>query len=866
MKKITKFLDSVMGGIKRTCIAKALAVFAVASIAINANAQSNDLTGVQTLDDLPGKTLAEIKENAVAEGQFPETDKNKMFFLYNYNVKTGKFLNVGGYWGTHISLEEYGKPFWAVKKTIREQTGTGFLGRPIYGDVEKSAIYFTQNMNTGQGHFLAWMGSAANAESTKEDEYRDIGVFVDRPRVNGSEVLIYGWELEKVTTDTQKNTYRIYTYTSVNSDGSSNIGDDKYYLCANNNFTGVDAAKNCEAYSPTVLNDNATNAAGYDEWRILTYQQIYALQEQGIDNMKTSLDLSFKLKAPGFQRGDNDLQTAWSIRDYYRPTSTPAGMMESGWRFGMHNVHTWAHDGSDLTAAPEWNATEVQKFKTDSYTYILDGVEYRQDDSNGLSKKYERNLAKYFCGSATNVRGLVWQDVEVTRPGTYVIECKGFSTTPKAVLFAGVKKDQYSMEDGAIVKKQLSQTSKMSEDEKTKMGVTAGRATADGVGVAFNMDCAGIEFEKDNKYTNSVTVKVVFGNSETSKTIRFGILIGEKDDETVPTENEWTVFDDFRLLFASKSTVEDLILDEYRDNLDYLIDTKTTYKNRTLHLKKDLKADCWNSFILPVDLTKEQVRKAFGANTRLAKLSKLTETAIEFESVKMETMENGAQAMAAYVPYIIFPSGSNEGITQPAYTATLETNDGGIKQVKIEANHYVIPSVTVPTKKEGDKEVCDWSKLSNDNWTTSMTSTDGKMMAIGTFARTFGDATQNEDGTWNITNKDKIIDRRDDLKGSYFFDNGKMYHSTTRARGLRGFSCWFKPTNNNNTQSVKLTLDGVSQGTTGIEDILADYEQPVSRFANGIYNLNGQLVKQGNSTAGLPSGLYIVNGKKCIVR
>ena len=95
-----------------------------------------------------------------------------------------------------------------------------------------------------------------------------------------------------------------------------------------------------------------------------------------------------------------------------------------------------------------------------------------------------------------------------------------------------------------------------------------------------------------------------------------------------------------------------------------------------------------------------------------------------------------------------------------------------------------------------------------------------------------------------------------------------MYHSTTRARGLRGFSCWFKPTTNNDTApTAQLTIDGVTQsGTTGIEDILADYEQPVSRFANGIYNLNGQLVKQGNSTAGLPSGLYIVNGKKCIVR
>lgn len=427
------------------------------------------------------------------------------------------------------------------------------------------------------------------------------------------------------------------------------------------------------------------------------------------------------------------------------------------------------------------------------------------------------------------------------------------------------------MEDGAIVKKQLSQTSKMSEDEKTKMGVTAGRATADGVGVAFNMDCAGIEFEKDNKYTNSVTVKVVFGNSETSKTIRFGILIGEKDDKTVPTENEWTVFDDFRLLFASKSTVEDLILDENRDNLDYLVNTKTTYKNITLHLKKDLKADCWNSFILPVDLTKEQVRKAFGANTRLAKLSKLTETAIEFESVKMETMENGAQAMEAYVPYIIFPSGSNEGITQPAYTATLETKNGGIKQVKIEANHYTIQNVTVPTDTDGANI---WQFNKENGWKVkgNTVNGNGSMEAWGTFARTFGtEQTEYADGTYTYEKNGNIIAGRDDLKGCYFFDNGKMYHSkpatdpTSRARGLRGFSCWFKPVNGR-SQNASFTLDGVSQGTTGIEDILADYEQPVSHYANGIYNLNGQLVKQGNSTAGLPSGLYIVNGKKCIVR
>ena len=144
--------------------------------------------------------------------------------------------------------------------------------------------------------------------------------------------------------------------------------------------------------------------------------------------------------------------------------------------------------------------------------------------------------------------------------------------------------------------------------------------------------------------------------------------------------------------------------------------------------------------------------------------------------------------------------------------------------------------------------------------------------AYGTFARTFGEFSSynNETGVYGEVTvngmTDPIITGRDHLYDCYFFDKGNMYHSPkNRARGLRGFSCWFKMAPGAQ-KTLKFTLDGVSQGTTGIEDILADYEQPVSRFANGIYNLNGQLVKQGNSTAGLPSGMYIVNGKKCIVR
>ena len=86
MKKITKFLDSVMGGIKRTCVAKALAVFAVASIAINVNAQTTNEHAVITgIDQLDGISQENLLTNAITftndeDLKFP-TDSKYHFFL-----------------------------------------------------------------------------------------------------------------------------------------------------------------------------------------------------------------------------------------------------------------------------------------------------------------------------------------------------------------------------------------------------------------------------------------------------------------------------------------------------------------------------------------------------------------------------------------------------------------------------------------------------------------------------------------------------------------------------------------------------------------------------------------------------------------
>lgn len=822
MKKITKFLDSVMGGIKRTCVAKALAVFAVASIAINANALADnnqvddDLNGITSVDQLVGISQADLEKQQIEVNQGKEdnltfpTDYAQHFFLYNVN--TGRFLNVGGYWGTHVSLKEYGEPLAIVK-------GDHKLG-------DKTFFKLVMEMDGTEGKYVGWYGTPGD----KNKDAADIGVFVDRWFAD-----VFGWQLEKVPNDTQ-NTYRLYTF--VKSDGSNWDTTKRYYLCSNKGSVDVDV--NCGAFPYNEKNENP-EYAGYDEWRFLSYEQIRKLQDKRADNMKDALELSFKLRCPGFSRGDNDIKK-WNTYNFKTKIGTATGLTDDFAKYGLSKYYNYIAGDKTQTDENVWTNTLPAVTG-----YEFEGTKYKHRDN------YRRHLGKYYTASITNKRGIVYQDVEISIPGRYKIECKGYSTTKKASLFAGVLNSDNTLIDKAK-KTTLNQVSNMSQEAKDALHVKD-----------KNVDYAGKNFYGSRQYINTVYVTVTQKDIDSNnKKIRFGIMVGDQNDTNVEGD-EWTVFDDFRILYAANNVEEDLILDENRKDLSYLVNCPTPMENKTLHLNKTFTLNKWNSFILPVNLNKTQVLATFGANARLAKLTRLTDTGIEFTSVDLLD-DDSKPAIEAYVPYIIFP---RKGADQTeAYTANYLQNGQSPLNIKIAANHYVIGKVSMPlTTTEGVK-ANDWSKMDKEKWTTTMIGGNDQIKAYGTFARTFDpEATQDDkDGTWKFSNKKStIITGRDNLIGSYFFDNGNMYHSKKSSRGLRGFSCWFKMAEGAQS-ALKFTLDGVSQGTTGIEDILADYEQPVSRFANGIYNLNGQLVKQGNSTAGLPSGMYIVNGKKCIVR
>lgn len=363
------------------------------------------------------------------------------------------------------------------------------------------------------------------------------------------------------------------------------------------------------------------------------------------------------------------------------------------------------------------------------------------------------------------------------------------------------------------------------------------------------------------------------------------MIIGDdQNDKTVnEADKEWTVFDDFRLLYASDEKSADLILDEDRKDLSYLKDCSNTYKNTVLHLNKTFTKDKWNSFVLPVSLKRDQFRQAFGANARLAILSGLTSSEIQFQTIDMDApgMTDNAEVLTAYTPYIIFPTKIHTDNTKvsPAYKATLRStntnSESGTQDVVVKANHYDIPNVTFKTD---DANKNDLTNMNLSTWTIKQmysVTGDGTMEAHGTFARTFGtDATQNvtdekavDYGVYKF-NDHNIIDGRDNLIGCYFFDKGNLYRSDSRPRGLRGFSCWFKPVNGSSGTGTKVNLyiDGVANGTTGIDEVAFGDEEPTGKAAKGIYNMNGQLVSNGSDTTNLPAGMYIVNGKKCVVR
>ena len=562
----------------------------------------------------------------------------------------------------------------------------------------------------------------------------------------------------------------------------------------------------CNAISETPQNSE------YQLWKLITLKEYYELFNASPSDLSSPIDATFLIQNPGFNYNRSNSEK-WLV------PQNPDNV-----RFGVEGFY---------------------KKKTENY--------YKGEASNNDEYLYKNG--KYFCGDIKERHNTeIHQLVTVDKAGWYIVRCNGFSNTNGlAKLFV----------NSFYVGKTASTTLNPLEANGPKDLLEAGK-----------------EFYND-KYENEVMIHLT---TEDLANMGGFLIIGIKvENANTPATGEWTAFDNFRLLYAGESTnAPDLVLDENNPDLRYLTETIEEYKNCILHLNRSFELNKWNTLILPVNLTYGQMRYTFGDEVKLAKLYKLTPNSVRFKTVECDS-DNDVM-LEAFTPYIIKPTkaaGENPAYMTPRLKNAehgywLDENESisyaeeGIGRytggkVSIKANHYDIQGVTLDRTLLNDNLDKHWVS----KYTTSTTATDAdnnKMVCKGTMAKTF----YIKDGKGYFYEDEGV--KRDDLHGDYFMNKGTMYKvPANKQYGLKAFRCWFELTNTTDkgtnitspAKDVKLFINEIEDETTGIGDIITDPAfSHVAYQYDGVYNLQGQLVRQGTSLEGLPQGIYIVKGKK----
>lgn len=580
------------------------------------------------------------------------------------------------------------------------------------------------------------------------------------------------------------------------------------------------------------------------EWKVITKNEYYLLFNTAPAYMKSPVDASFLLTCPDFRVNDTDA---------------------AKWLIGGENLP------DDVKSHVYFGDKKMYK------TYNIIG-NTKDDAWTGRTEPHHQKYGQYFYCYTKGLRGFnIYQDVKVHKGGWYLLRCNGFSTANSSDNIDTNKKPLANLfitvlgADGKPNEKIYSAATLdgISQADAETLGNTYEGA---GIGHAF--------FE--GKYENQVHIcldKALDGNEISDKnpvTLRIGFYVDPTPDgKPAVAKDELTAVDEFKLLYAGPRRNPELILDEESTDLRYLTEAADEYKNSVLHLNRKLNDNMWNSLILPVELTWGQMKRTFGDAVKVAKLAALTENSVQF--VTVEPQNDDSVMVKAFEPYIVYPPytqvKSAPYTVDRFYTSKGEDNsewlgkdyerskDENNRLTKtLKADHYDITMVSLDREKL-------MQHVNTDTWESkiqfeTIDGNYGKMVCKGTMAKTYDNG--------------KIIPGRDDLNGDYFMYKGKLIqvpHGNMKdgkpySYGLKAFRCWFElPSDTHVGGSLSLMIDGVEDSTTSIDDIHGSSNSTsYKRGIEGVFNMHGQMVRRDNSLEGLPKGMYVVNGKKVIIK
>ena len=266
----------------------------------------------------------------------------------------------------------------------------------------------------------------------------------------------------------------------------------------------------------------------------------------------------------------------------------------------------------------------------------------------------------------------------------------------------------------------------------------------------------------------------------------------------------------------TKSNVDEV---SYADDQSNTITATAAGHVAKVTVNRSMKKDVWTTCVLPFSLNRQQVDAIFGPaysaaypqGTQILYFDRV-------EGNKVFFVRHAYNTIVANKPFLIKPSKEVENISTAAVAD--------------------YPYVTIEATKNENGKPDDWCSANGYAWASSYSN----------------DMTVKE-GDGFISNKD----------GSF-----KNFVGTSGT--LKGFRGYLKRLNTQaGAKPIMLqvvsssNVDGDNGETTGIEDLIIDADGQLMPANNRVYNINGQLVSEDVSNfQSLPSGIYIINGKKYI--
>ena len=452
-------------------------------------------------------------------------------------------------------------------------------------------------------------------------------------------------------------------------------------------------------------------------------------------------------------------------------------------------------------------------------------------------------------GSKEKKGNYLIQKIKNLKPGLYRVNCQGFYFNPKnqydkdntSFVFASQDYDKISNHQTALKTIEPADWDLMQNMTYNGLVTDDDLKGYDDYSIKHCVNAGKIFAERNpyedkdvdsRKYDNSVAVLVKADKGSTTGTLYIGA--GKRANG-----EGYAFFDNFQLFYmgdkewyldaTNTSTSEFTTTKNDKDNYytpsGINHNPKGEYKFPVIYnIRRYFHGGKWESLILPCTLTGDQVKQTFGGDkqVKLSVFDKVEGTCVYFRAVDPDK-----EGIVAGTPYIIkVGKGADIKTKTDEYTFPWGNNT----TVKVKGPIYQVKGVVPPT-------------FTGDSVTIVKETFGGDKVLFHGFYYDPGAAPAD----------------------AYVVNNDNMYHLSSKWESFVGTSWYITITDaQGNAKALSFSFDGDSS-TTAIENVTRQEDAAV-QTDGFVYNLSGQHVGTRNNMSNLSSGIYIVAGKKVVVK